>query len=256
MKYTNILGKDFKTKKDAKEYFNSVLYSIKQPTDSKYLIFTEDTIIKQSQIVFLYNNYLTTDEKILSTVFKGSRPYGWWCKIYREGLRNLAFEIETRQQKMIPISIPRVFTCFGAATTNDMLHEKKTARFLIQDQRTNFLKKFIKEKEFLKLVDGNVIDITNIYNQNYECENCELIFKYGDIEVHHSTRFNNIYDEWRENVWKEDPLPNSAGTYFRGFKILEDGSTLRASRSWEDFHYNTVKYKKLCKACHAKETYA
>jgi hypothetical protein len=45
MKYTNILGKDFKHKKDAKEYFNSILYSIKRPGRDNHITFTEETLI-------------------------------------------------------------------------------------------------------------------------------------------------------------------------------------------------------------------
>ena len=55
MKYKNILGKDFNTKKEAKEYFNSVLYSIGKPVKGNHITFDEETLIKQSHIKYLYN---------------------------------------------------------------------------------------------------------------------------------------------------------------------------------------------------------
>ena len=247
MKYKNILGKDFNTKKESKEYFKNILYSIKKPSDSKYLTFTENTLIKQSQIVFLYNNYLTKDEDTLSTVFRGETPRDWGCLFLSNGIINLTFKLDARVggKKNIPISPWRIFTCFGAAIINHGLNNKKTSRFLIQDQRVDFLKKFVKEKEFIKQVNGNVIDITNVYNKNYECENCKLFFNYEDIEVHHLIPFIDIYNEWKENVWKEDLFSDSTCSSFGA----------DADESWCDFHLNLASYQKLCKTCHSKETH-
>ena len=66
MRYKNILGKDFKSKKDAKQYFNSVLYSIKKPdlpvtarAAQRHVRLTEETLIKHSNMEYLYDNYLT-----------------------------------------------------------------------------------------------------------------------------------------------------------------------------------------------------
>ena len=72
-----VLGKDFKTKKDAWKYFKSQLYSIKQPVDDNHITFTEETLIKQSHVKSLYNNYLTNDEKTLYEVFRGDNPQDW-----------------------------------------------------------------------------------------------------------------------------------------------------------------------------------
>ena len=228
MKYF-VLGKDFKTKKDAKEYFNSVLYSIKQPTDSKYLIFTEDTIIKQSQIVFLYNNYLTTDEEILLTVFRGNTPRDWGCLFLSNGIINLTFKLSARVggKKNIPIRPSRIFICFGAATTNHGLDNKRTARRLVSYQRSDYLKKFLNGEE------------------NLSCDICKNKLNQRDIEVHHVIPFNDIYNEWETNVWKTIPSSDSACSYFYD----------NASKSWCDFHLNIAHYQKLCKPCHAKETH-
>ncbi len=160
MKYTNILGKDFKYKKDAKEYFNSILYSIKRPGRDNHITFTEETLIKQSHVKSLYNNYLTR-------------------------------------------------------------------RLLWKD---DFLRKFLKTGEYL----GS--------DSVFECDKCKCHKK---IEVHHVTPFNDIFDEWRENVWKEDLFPDSACSSF----------SAEANESWCQFHHNVVVYQKLCKSCHTKETY-
>jgi|TARA_R100001530_G_C4266663_1_gene141975 hypothetical protein len=230
MKYTNILGKDFKHKKDAKEYFNSILYSIKRPGRDNHITFTEETLIKQSHVKSLYNNYLTNDEKTLYEVFRGDKPQDWGCKFLSNEIINLTFELEARNQDRIPISPSRIFTCFGAATTNYTLNEKKTARFLVQNQRDDFLRKFLKTDEYL----GS--------DSVFECDKCKCHKK---IEVHHVTPFNDIFDEWRENVWKEDLFPDSACSSFGA----------EADGSWCQFHYNVVIYQKLCKSCHTKETY-
>ena len=237
MKYTNILGEDFKFKKDALEYFKSQLYSIEQEIRGhravdRHTKFTEETLIKHSQIQYLFNNYLTEDKKILNEVFRGGVPYSWWCKFLDNGIRNLGFQIETRPQGIIPIRPERIFTCFGAATTNSTLKEKKTARKLIKYQSDDFLRKFLKEGEYLS------------YNSVFICDKCEC---YEKLEVHHLIPFNGIYNEWRDNVWKTDPLPNSSSTHFQ-----DRG----ASENWCDFHLNIAHYQKLCKPCHAKETYA
>ena len=237
MKYTNILGEDFKFKKDALEYFKSQLYSIEQEIRGhravdRHTKFTEETLIKHSQIQYLFDNYLTEDKKILNDVFKGGVPYSWWCKFLDNGVRNLGFEIETRPQGIIPIRLPRIFICFGAATTNFMLNEKRTARRLVHDQRDDYLEKFIGKDE-------------RIWNSIFACDNCQN--QVENIHVDHVVHFNGIYNEWRFNVWKKDPSPNSASTYFQ-----DRG----ASESWCQFHSNVLVYQKLCIPCHAKETYA
>ena len=236
MKYTNILGEDFKFKKDALEYFKSQLYSIEQEIRGhravdRHTKFTEETLIKHSQMQYLFNNYLTEDKKILNEVFRGGVPYSWWCKFLDNGIRNLGFQIETRSQTIIPIRPARIFTCFSAATTNYTLNEKKTARKLIRYQSDDFLRKFLKEGEYLS------------YNSVFTCDNCKC---YEKLEVHHLTPFNGIYNEWRDNVWKEDLFPDSACSSF----------SPAANKSWWDFHLNLAHYQKLCKPCHAKETYA
>jgi len=226
MKYL-VLGKDFKYKKDAWKYFKSQLYSIKQPVDDNHITFTEETPIKQSQMQYLFNNYLTEDKKILNEVFRGDTPYNWGCKFLCDGVRNLTFELEARNQIRIPIKPARIFTCLGAATTNYMLNEKRTARKLIKYQSDDFLRKFLKEGEYLS------------------CDKCEC---YEKLEVHHYwLSFNDIYNEWRDNVWKEDLFPDSACSSF---------SPEAANKSWCDFHFNLARYQKLCKPCHAKETHA
>ena len=236
MEYKNILGKDFKYKKDAKEYFNSILYSIGKPVKGNHIVFNEETPIKQSHVKYLYNNYLTNDKKTLYEVFRGYTPYDWGCKFLSNEVINLTFELEARNQDRIPISPSRIFTCFGAATTNYTLNEKKTARRLIQNQRDNFLRKFLKEGEYLS------------YNSIFTCDNCKCKFTQKDIEVHHSwLSFNDIFNEWRDNAWKEDLFPNSACSSF--------GPGV-ANKSWCDFHLNLARYQKLCKPCHKKETYA
>ena len=231
MKYL-VLGKDFKYKKDAWKYFKSQLYSIKQPVDDNHITFTEETPIKQSQMQYLFNNYLTEDKKILNEVFRGDTPYDWGCKFLCDGVRNLTFELEARNQIRIPIKPARIFTCLGAATTNYMLNEKRTARKLIKYQSDDFLRKFLKEGEYLS------------YNSVFTCDNCKC---YEKLEVHHLTPFNDIFEEWRENVWKKDLLPNSSSTYFQDKE---------ANENWCDFHLNLAHYQKLCKPCHTKETYA
>ena len=233
MKYENILGKDFKTKKDAKEYFNSILYSIGKPVKGNHIVFNEETLIKQSHIKYLYNNFLTNDKKTLNDVFRGDTPYNWGCKFLSDGVRNLTFELEDRNRNRIPISPLRIFTCFGVATINLKLNVKKTARRLIQNQRDNFLRKFLKEGEYLS------------YNSVFICDCCKNKFNGKDIEVHHLISFNDIFNEWKENVWKEDLFPNSTCSSFGA----------DADKSWCDFHLNIARYQKLCKTCHAKETH-
>ena len=233
MKYTDILGKDFKTKKDAWKYFKSQLYSIEQPVGDNHVTFTEETPIKHSQMQYLFNNYLTEDKKILNEVFRGDTPYDWGCKFLRDGVRNLTFELEARNQNRIPIKPARIFTCLGAATTNSTLDEKRTARRLISYQCDNFLRKFLKEGEYLS------------YNSVFNCDNCKC---YEKIEVHHYwPSFNDIFKEWKDNEWKEDLFPDSACSSF---------SSGVANKSWCDFHFNLAHYQKLCKSCHAKETNA
>ena len=168
MRYKNICEEDFNTKTEAKKHFKTLLYSIKKPDVSiyasaseKHVKLTERTLIKHSHMEYLYNNYLTTDEKTLDTVFKGGIPYGWWCKINVDGTRNIAFEVETRNQSMIPVTPDRVFTCFGTAKFNKLLMEKKVARYLVNDERYHYLKNFVTtEKRHFFIED-----------YNYECDN-------------------------------------------------------------------------------------
>ena len=205
-------------------------------------------VLIKSNHEYLYHNFLTEDKETLKEVFDGSNPHSWWCKFNNNGTRNLGFQIENRygSKRIIPVSPPRIFTCFGKATKNHFLHEKQTARRLIHYQRDDYLKKFAGENEYGYKV---------IWSSIFECDECKCKVAYEDIEVHHLVSFNDIYNEWKENVWKQDPLPNSAGTYFGDYKILEDGSMLKAEDSWCEFHLNISCFQKLCKTCHAKETH-
>ena len=74
MKYKNILGKDFNTKKEAKEYFNSQLYSIEQKIRGhravdRHTKFTEDTLIKDSEMKYLYDNQHHRSQLLHQLVF-------------------------------------------------------------------------------------------------------------------------------------------------------------------------------------------
>ena len=243
MRYKNICEEDFNTKTEAKKHFKTLLYSIKKPDVSiyasaseKHVKLTEQTLIKHSHMEYLYNNYLTTDEKTLDTVFKGGIPYGWWCKINVDGTRNIAFEVETRNQSMIPVTPDRVFTCFGTAKINKKLSEKKVARYLISGDRDWYLS---------QLLEGDKTPIKIMFYK-YECDHCNKFFPYKKIEVDHVVSFNSIFKEWRDNVWKGDLNPNSSCRWF------EESD---ANGSWCQFHSNIVQYQKLCKSCHKKKTY-
>ena len=243
MRYKNICEEDFNTKTEAKKHFKTLLYSIKKPdvpvtarASERHVKLTEQTLIKHSHMEYLYNNYLTTDEKTLDTVFKGGIPYGWWCKINVDGTRNIAFEVETRNQSMIPVTPDRVFTCFGTAKINKKLNEKRVARYLISGDRDWYLSQFL---------EGDKTPI-KIISSKYECDHCNKFFPYKKIEVDHVVSFNSIFKEWRDNVWKGDLNPNSSCRWF------EESA---ANDSWCQFHSNIVQYQKLCKSCHKKKTY-
>ena len=90
---------------------------------------------------------------------------------------------------------------------------------MVQNQRDDFLRKFLKTGEYL---DSDSV---------FECDKCKC---YKKIEAHHVTPFNDIFDEWRENVWKGDLFPDSACSSF-------GNGPSGADESWRDFHYNIVK---------------
>jgi hypothetical protein len=254
MKYKNILGKDFKSKAEAKKHFKTLLYSIKKPDvpiyaspSKRHVKLTEQTLIKHSHMEYLYNNYLTTDKKTLDTVFKGGIPYSWWCKINTDGTRNIAFEVETRNQSIIPVTPDRIFTCFGTAKINKKLNEKKVARHLISGDRDWYLSQFLEG-------DKNPV---KIMFYKYECDYCNKFFPYKEIEVDHVVLFNSIFKEWRDNVWKGDLNPNSSCRWFEDAEPSNDGKIhlSAANDSWCQFHSNIVQYQKLCESCHTKKTY-
>ena len=65
MKYKNICGQDFNTKREAKQHFKTLLYSIKKPdvpvtarASKRHVKLTEQTLIKHSHMDYLFKTII------------------------------------------------------------------------------------------------------------------------------------------------------------------------------------------------------
>tara|TARA_R110000787_G_scaffold220996_1_gene329737 strand:+ start:39 stop:833 length:795 start_codon:yes stop_codon:yes gene_type:complete len=259
MKYPNVLGKDFKTKPKAYKHFQTLrdgMVANHQLGERHF--FTEETIIKKSQMDQLFKDYFLCKNPEFYERKIGLGIQNWFFGYDSHGSVSLCVKQIDRPPKhdsskcekcltgkrclstidcshiVMPnfISAKIVFTCFGRGVLineNPMHRVKMAARLAIRPQ--------------IKSFRDSVRD---------ECQKCG-VKEYGlGLEVDHVINFMDIFNSfiktYEEKILLESVSKEHSGDvwYFNNEKLKEE---------WRKYHAENAKLQLLCKPCHKDKTY-
>ena len=247
MKYKDVLGKDFKRKKDAYKHFQSLR---NQTPLGKIL--DETTAITKSAMDKLFKDYFLCNDKDwyqrkigpgISNWSFGYDSQGGICLwVHQKDPHELTDCKECKEKgwcwssgmgEKIPVAAKWMFTCFGTGVlmNGDKMHRvKQAARKAVE----------IHKKQFREQVKPN-------------CNKCGIEVHGLDAEVDHKdptfiTLFNNFF-----NNYKKDYIFNAVGKashtdiwYFTDLEI---------KNNWIKYHLNNCNLQLLCVTCHKNKTY-
>ena len=249
MKYKDVLGKDFKRKKDAYKHFQSLR---NQTPLGKIL--DETTAITKSAMDKLFKDYfLCNDEdwyqrKIGPGISNWSFGYdsqGGICLwVHQKDPHELTDCKECKEKgwcwssgmgEKIPVAAKWMFTCFGTGVlmNGDKMHRvKQAARKAVE----------IHKKQFREQVKPN-------------CNRCGIEVYGLDAEVDHKdptfmTLFNNFI---KEHNYNEEYLLKSVSKHSHEdiWYFINPGM----KESWIEYHLHNSHLQLLCVPCHKNKTY-
>ena len=242
MKYKNVLGKDFKRKKDAYKHFQSLR---NQTPLGKIL--DETTAITKNAMDKLFKDYfLCNDEdwyqrKIGPGISNWSFGYDsqggiclWVHQKDKPKIKECKFDVSHWGEK-VPVAAKWMFTCFGTGVlmNGDKMHRvKQAARKAVE----------IHKKQFREQVKPN-------------CNKCGVEVHGLDAEVDHKdptfmTLFNNFI---KENNYDEEYLLKSVSKHSHEdiWYFINPGM----KESWIEYHLHNSHLQLLCIPCHKNKTY-
>ena len=247
MKYKNVLGKDFKTKKDAYKHFQLLRAQI--PLGKRL---DETTAITKTAMDKLFKDYfLCNDEdwyqrKIgpgISNWFFSYDSQGGICLwVHQKDPHELDDCEECKEKgwcfssgmgKEVPVAAKWMFTCFGTGVlmNEDRMHRvKQAARKAVN----------IHKKQFREQVKPN-------------CNKCGIEVHGLDAEVDHKdptfiTLFNNFF-----NNYNRDYILNTVGK--ASHEDIWYFTDLEIKNNWIKYHLNNCNLQLLCVTCHKNKTY-
>ena len=251
MKYKNVLGKDFKTKPEAYKYFRDKVMEFNVPFSINYVVMTEETPIKQSEMIQLAKDYGSYTQE-WETRKSHATGINQWCI-----MRNFVDEIESislgfiRNRKegeskfnVIPpeaATAKKIFTCFGKGAFNQKEILNGALRNEIREQTRAF-------KQMLK--DPN------------RCVLCDKLFHPMEMVVDHLYEFKDIAKEFLKNGWEEfmrNSLYKEAdGVLYRIQEVSPDDEFYPDSprQIWQEFHKSRATLQMLYKPHHDMKTYS
>ena len=252
MKYKNVLGKDFKRKEDAYKYHREKVMEFDVPYSTNYTIMTEETPIKQSEMIQLskdYGSYTQEWERRKSH----ATGINQWC-VMRNFVKNtesisLGFlrnrkEGESRFNTILPESVTAkdIFTCFGKGEFN----QKQILNSALRNEISYQIEEF---RRMLK--DPN------------KCTHCGKRFYPHEMVVDHIFEFKDIVKEFFEtDGWEEFMMKSlykeANGVLYRIKEVSPEDEFYPDSprQIWQEFHKKKATLQMLCKGCHDMKTYA
>ena len=227
MKYTNILGEDFKSKTAARDHWRQMIKTTMAQTTKNRIILTEKTPIKESEVNNIHRGFRSQDYDWYRRKTQG-KEIKKWC-IIRHSKNNISLGFSVDGYLFEPIADKKLFTCFGTGKSYKKTDKYEAFRNEIEDQILNF-----KNERF------------NL-NEN-TCAQCKRHFRYEELEIDHKDpTFKEIV-----NIFLSD---KNAKIEF----ILEkdkNGKTKRMIKNRavaEDFrahHKKKAVLQSLCRPCH------
>lgn len=252
-----VLDINFKTKKLALNHFRDQMWLFPKPENSKIIYLDESTIIKKSQIDYLWDNYLTKNQEWKEHKFEGKKPFAW-CIAFKEithsydyvngsrvwesyfepqfAYKLYAVESDNIGSAIIPVNLQNMFSCFGSeyGITPKMKELKAARREAGNPYLQNFKRLELNEKgEYLN----------HIYGGNLPCFQCEKFYPHNKIVCHHVTPFKDLWDDWKKIYFSQHPEEK--------LKISFSGKIEgKAGSDWYFFHKQRAIYLLVCTDCH------
>ena len=251
MKYKNVLGKDFRTKPEAYKHFRDKVMKFNVPYSINYVVMTEKTPIKQSEMIQLAKDYGSYTQE-WETRKSHATGIDRWCV-----MRNFVDEIESislgfiRNRKegeskfsAIPpeaATAKKIFTCFGKGEFNQ------------KEILNNALRNEIREQ---------IKDFRQIIKDSTKCVLCKKHFHPTEMVVDHLYEFKDIAKEFLQNGWQEFMMNSlykeADGVLYRIQEVSPDDEFYPDSprQEWQEFHKKRAVLQMLCEGCHHMKTYA
>ena len=240
MKYTNICGKDFKTKAKAYKYFrdlvrntaNNFLLSRNFPEpievgNSKtfYLQLTEQTLLKNSDVRNLFENYLVDGD------WYGRKTKGQDIKnfvLIKDDYDNYCLGFKLEDDSVESVTAKSYLSCFGKGTQTDDERLHSAMRYEVKYQSEEYKK-------------------NNEHIQ--ECFDCPCPREAGldvDHVIPYKTIVNSFFTIYDREEFKKSMNKEIQGLYWR---LREDHRKI-----WQEYHKQHAKFQLLCKECHRLKT--
>ena len=259
MKYKNVLGRDFNTKKEAYKHFQECrdeMVRTFQLGPSHML--TEETAVKKSWMDQLFKDYFLCEDPEYYKRKIGLGIENWffapdseggiclWVKQKDAPPKHNSKECKTCQEKgwciktvdcshegpTVPVAAPWIFTCFGTGVimNENPLHRVKQA-----------MRKAVKYQ--IKEFRDSVRD---------ECQECGEEGYGLDLEVDHTPNFIEIANNFMKKYDKEYLIKNvSKGISQDIWYFIND----KLENEWCEYHLKEATLRLLCTNCHDKKTY-
>ena len=251
MKYKNVLGKDFRTKPEAYKYFRGRIMEFNVPFSINCVIMTEETPIKQSEMIQLAKDYGSYTQE-WETRKSHATGIDQWCVMrnFVDGIESISLgfirnrkEGESKFNAIPPeaATAKKIFTCFGKGEFNQKEILNSALRNEIREQTRAF-------KETLK--DPN------------RCVLCDKHFHPTEMVVDHLYEFKDIAKEFFKNGWEEFMMKSLYkeidGVLYRIQEVSPDDEFYPDSprQIWQEHHKKRAVLQMLCKDCHYAKTYA
>ena len=256
MKYPNVLGKDFKKKEDAYKYFSQKKNEFDIPS-CDYVLLTEETPIKQSEMIKLYNDYGSHTQE-WETRKAHTTGIDRWCimRNYVDHIQSFSLgffrnkkENESKFNTILPeaATAKKIFICFGPGYFNNNEILEGALRNEIRYQAVDYRKN---------------------YNHGNQCAHCKHVFQPDQLEVDHLREFKLIKKEFLDLYGEEFIMKclykESDGVEYRIRDTSPNENIYPDSprEAWVIFHKERATYQMLCKkgkeglpGCHPLKTY-
>ena len=252
MKYKNVLGKDFDRKEDAYKHYRKKIMEFDIPYSTNYIIMTEETPIKQSEMIQLSKDYGSYTQE-WETRKSHAAGIDRWCvmKNYVDGIESISLgflrnkkEGESKFATVPPeaVTAKKNFTCFGKGKFNQKEILNGALRNEIRDQIKDFRK---------SLKDPNI------------CACCGKRFLPQEMVVDHIFEFKDIVKEFfKAEGWEEFMMKSvykeADGVLYRIQQVSPDDNFYPDSprQIWQEFHKSKATLQMLYKPHHDRKTYA
>jgi len=252
MKYKNVLGKDFDRKEDAYKHYRKKIMEFDIPYSTNYIIMTEETPIKQSEMIQLSKDYGSYTQE-WETRKSHAAGIDQWCVMrnYVDGIESISLgflrnkkEGESKFATVPPeaVTAKKIFTCFGKGKFNQKEILNGALRNEIRDQIKDFRK---------SLKDPNI------------CACCGKRFLPQEMVVDHIFEFKDIVKEFfKAEGWEEFMMKSvykeADGVLYRIQQVSPDDNFYPDSprQIWQEFHKSEATLQMLYKPHHDRKTYA